>query len=149
MISRTNGNRNWSLIRHTEEKCRILARDRADDNVDFRCDDAADDAGDLVSTSFARDVINESRKDELTVGKKLVDEGDLVADDIIVDMVHQALCASGHRQLRNLQVRSVSGRITLSGRVATYHQKQLAQTVTRSVTGVRGIDNDVNVISPS
>ena len=77
-----------------------------------------------------------------------VDEKRPVTDDLIVDLVHQALYASGYGQLRRLQAYCDHGRVTLQGRLPTYHLKQVAQSLIDSVPGVRDIDNDVSVFSP-
>jgi osmotically-inducible protein OsmY len=79
----------------------------------------------------------------------LVADDDLVMRDaVIVDKVHEALLATGYGQLRKLQIDCVNSCVRLRGHLSTYYLKQIAQSVTRSVAGVRNIENDVDVVSP-
>jgi hypothetical protein len=146
MISRRNANRNTSLITRIEEKCHALVSHRVDDNVDFR---RACVEGKLALIPVAFDLIHESPKAGLTERKRsAADDDHMMRDDIMVEMVYQALNDTSYGQLRKLQVCCVKGRITLTGCLPTYYLKQLAQSVTRSVTGVLKIENDVEVVSP-
>jgi len=67
-------------------------------------------------------------------------------DGQVLDQVMQALRESGFEQLRRIQAYCDHGRITLQGRIATYYLKQVAQEVVRTVTDVRDIDNDLQVV---
>jgi osmotically-inducible protein OsmY len=66
-------------------------------------------------------------------------------DRLIVDNVQRALRASGYGQLLKLKAFCEHGRVTLQGCVPTYYLKQVAQSVLRSIDGIRDIDNDVKV----
>ena len=49
---------------------------------------------------------------------------------------------------REITVRFNDGKLTLQGRVPTFHLKQILQTLLRGVDGVDSIDNQVDVVSP-
>ncbi len=52
---------------------------------------------------------------------------------------------SGYRALRGLVCEFHDGVLTLRGKVATFHLKQVAQTLVRSVAKVTRVDNRVSV----
>lgn len=64
----------------------------------------------------------------------------------LIEAVAQALGATGHAELRKLDIEICEGVVVLWGRVTTYHQKQLAQATAQKVEGVRGIANGLEVI---
>lgn len=69
----------------------------------------------------------------------------MVSDHSVVDLAKAALSGCGYSQFRQLQVYCENGRVTLQGRLPTYYLKQVAQTSIQSITGVRGVDNDIRV----
>lgn len=145
MIMRTNDTRNWSLLRNMEEKRHVLAACPGDDHVGFRQSGLAKET---ASSRVTYDFGDESTDDELQDGEtSAVDEVLPTADEVLLALVYQALNSTGYQQLRNLHAYSHSGRVTLQGCLPTYYLKQVAQTVIRSVAGVRDIDNDVKVVS--
>lgn len=145
MIMRRDDTRDWSLIRNIEEERHALAPPSCDELVGFRDSHLAKE---LVSFPFSPGLRDDSTNDELSDSKtSAVDVVFATADEVLVALVYQALNSSGYPQLRNLQAYCHSGRVTLQGRLPTYFLKQVAQTVIRSVIGVRDIDNDVKVVS--
>ena len=77
------------------------------------------------------------------------DDGDgAITDDQILDAAYYALNGCGYGQLRTVIVDCNDGRITLRGRVPTYYLKQVAQTAVHRVDGIRGIDNNLQVVTP-
>lgn len=68
-------------------------------------------------------------------------------DHRIVDAAYRAFRASGYGQLLGLSVYCDDGRVTLQGRLPTFYLKQVAQSVLRSIDGIRDIDNDIKVQS--
>ena len=71
----------------------------------------------------------------------------VLTDKVILGLIHEALKTSGFQQMRYLQVYCHRGRVTLQGSLPSCFLKQTAQTIVRSVAGVRDIDNDVRVVS--
>jgi hypothetical protein len=65
--------------------------------------------------------------------------------DCLCDMVQERLHASGYLFLRRLSCEVVDGVVTVSGRVPTFHLKQVAQEVLMSIGSVRGVQNLVQV----
>ncbi len=57
--------------------------------------------------------------------------------------VDRALCATGHLELRQLQISVDQGCVTLRGCVRTYYLKQLAQAATMAVTRAESVDNQI------
>lgn len=67
-------------------------------------------------------------------------------DGVSVEAVERALCATGYPAFRDIQIEIERGVVVLSGRVPTYHQKQVAQATAQRVEGVRGIANGIEVV---
>lgn len=67
------------------------------------------------------------------------------ADDRLRDDVLRALRRSGYSSLWNLTVSVHSGHVCLSGRVPTWHQRQVAQTAAMSVKGVERVESSLRV----
>ncbi len=68
------------------------------------------------------------------------------SDRHLVEIVAQSLRETGYPALRSLGISAVAGRIILTGRVPTYHQKQMAQSIVRRLQQVRAITNDLEVV---
>lgn len=66
-------------------------------------------------------------------------------DQCLKARIERKLAATGHRCLGAVGVGVRGRRVTLRGHVPTYHLKQIAQAVTRSVPGVRGLHNEMTV----
>lgn len=66
---------------------------------------------------------------------------------VLVQIAAQSLRTTGYAALRNLTIGVVAGRIVLSGRVRTYYQKQLAQSIVQRLQPAGGITNDIEVRS--
>lgn len=67
------------------------------------------------------------------------------SDRHLAEAVAQSLRETGYPALRSLGICAVAGRIILTGRVPTYHQKQMAQSIVRRLHQVRGITNEIEV----
>lgn len=63
----------------------------------------------------------------------------------VAERAQQALAESPIYALRELRVDQAENTLTLSGRVATYYQKQLAQEVVRSVADGVTLFNRIDV----
>lgn len=63
-------------------------------------------------------------------------------------LVHESLIASHMLVLRTLRVHAENGVVTLSGRVRTYYEKQLAHACARRTKGVTSVIDAVSVVSP-
>jgi osmotically-inducible protein OsmY len=59
--------------------------------------------------------------------------------------VARAIAHTGRFQSHPLDVSSHDGIVTIRGRVATYYQKQIAQTAALAVVGVGRLRNEVEV----
>lgn len=57
----------------------------------------------------------------------------------------QALRKTGYPVLRNIEIHVCEGLLILKGQVPTYHMKQVAQSVAKTIDGVEGIENQVIV----
>lgn len=66
-------------------------------------------------------------------------------DAALLDAVAHALRRTGYSPLRDVQVECERGRVVLSGRVPSYHLKQMAQTVALEIAGVLRLQNDIDV----
>ena len=69
------------------------------------------------------------------------------SDLALIEAIGQSLRATGYPALRNLGIDIVGGQVVLTGRVPSYHQKQLAQATVRHFNQVRGITNSIEVFS--
>lgn len=65
----------------------------------------------------------------------------------LADAVRLALSAAGYTALREVQVEVERGTAVLWGRVPSYHQKQVAQTIAQAVRGIRSVANGIEVDS--
>lgn len=63
------------------------------------------------------------------------------------DIVQSKLARSPHVAGRNLRAELIQGEVVLTGTVATYYQKQMAQESVRTIDGVMSIRNELEVIS--
>jgi len=63
----------------------------------------------------------------------------------VAEQIARRIVATGRFAPRQLDVSSIKGVVTLQGRVSSYYQKQVAQTVAMSVEGVRRLENRVEV----
>ena len=71
-----------------------------------------------------------------------------ITDDLyLCQRVREALRCAGYRALERVQVWSSQGHVSLRGEVPTYHLKQVAQTASGGVAGVRSVSNDLVVWS--
>lgn len=64
------------------------------------------------------------------------------------ERIDQALRVTGYLPLRDVGVIVAEGLIILRGRLPSYHLKQVALEVVRSVPGVSEVHDDLKVISP-
>jgi osmotically-inducible protein OsmY len=68
------------------------------------------------------------------------------AEDLCLAVhVERALCATGYGSLRGIAVTVHARLVILGGRVPSYYLKQLAQTTSLAVPGVRQVRNDLDV----
>lgn len=63
----------------------------------------------------------------------------------LAQRVQAALRATGYGPLRDIEVTVHARRVTLAGRVVSYHLKQVAQETTLAVPGVLQLRNDLAV----
>jgi hypothetical protein len=63
----------------------------------------------------------------------------------VAEMAQAALRGSAYFELRELSCDFSGGRLTLTGRVPSYHLKQVAQAAVARVPGVVEIDNHLEV----
>lgn len=63
----------------------------------------------------------------------------------LADEVRRVLRATGYGPLEDVQVVTDGNRTILCGKVETYFLKQLAGAVVSTVTGVRSIENSIEV----
>jgi osmotically-inducible protein OsmY len=67
----------------------------------------------------------------------------------LAERIERALRATGYAPLRGIEV-TVQGRmVLLSGRVPSYHLKQLAQATALALAGAQHVRNDLEVGRPS
>ena len=60
-------------------------------------------------------------------------------------LVEGALVANPYLSRRQLRFETAEGRVVLSGTVASYFQKQMAQEIVRRIDGVREVENCLEV----
>lgn len=60
--------------------------------------------------------------------------------------VQRALRCSSHCGLHSLRCNCVKGHVTLSGEVASYYLKQIAQTIVGRLASVSSVDNQLRVV---
>jgi osmotically-inducible protein OsmY len=66
-------------------------------------------------------------------------------DQKLYKAVMRHLQASGYLQLRRLRCEVADGMVTLSGRVPSFHLKQVAQAAVLRIAAVRKVENLVQV----
>jgi CheY-like chemotaxis protein len=69
-------------------------------------------------------------------------------DSHLAARVDRALRATGYGRLREIEVRVQARLVVLTGRVPSYHLKQVAQTTALTVPGVQAVRNDLDVGRP-
>lgn len=73
-------------------------------------------------------------------------DGPTAADHELEKRVASFLAMTHVPGLRHLGIKAREGKVTLSGRVQTYYEKQLCNQCCRRVAGVRELVNAVDVI---
>lgn len=68
------------------------------------------------------------------------------ADEALCHDVHWALVSSGYPQLERVTITAHEGFVLLRGRVTTYYEKQLAQSIAMQTDGVGSLKNEIEVI---
>jgi osmotically-inducible protein OsmY len=86
---------------------------------------------------------SEANKDVRQTGEQLLTQ--CLEDLHLAERVQRALCALGHRHLREIQVTAHARLVILKGRVPSYYLKQLAQDTALAVPGAHQIRNDLEV----
>ena len=64
------------------------------------------------------------------------------------EAVQETLSSSAYLPLRRLTVTAEDGVVTLHGKVPSFYLKQLAQSLLKSISAIREIKNQVNVVVP-
>jgi osmotically-inducible protein OsmY len=67
-------------------------------------------------------------------------------DSTQMERVVLALHASGYSDLRGIEITVRDRAVVLTGRVRSFHMKQMAQTIARPVTGILALCNELEVI---
>jgi len=70
-----------------------------------------------------------------------------IADHNLRELAQHALAGNPYFAGRRLRVEQLGSEIILKGVVSTYYQKQLAQESVRTVDGIEGIRNEIEVMS--
>lgn len=73
--------------------------------------------------------------------------GDALSIDSLHLEVERALRGSSHCGLRKVRCKCANGTVTLSGEVASFYLKAIAQTIVGRITRVSNIDNQLHVAS--
>jgi len=68
------------------------------------------------------------------------------SDDALSERIREALACSGYDSLRAITVGVRDGMVSLSGSVASWYLRQVAQEVAMAITGPGRITNDLNVV---
>lgn len=63
--------------------------------------------------------------------------------------IHNFLESRHYPGLRNLLIAVCGGQVVISGRVQSFHEKQLATNCAQRVAGVLQVINDVHVVPPA
>jgi osmotically-inducible protein OsmY len=84
-----------------------------------------------------------------THAKSSAGEGQVSAseEDTLSRDVQQALRCSSHVGLRAVRCTSAGGHVTLTGDVASYYLKQIAQTIVGRVKNVESVNNQLVVVT--
>lgn len=90
----------------------------------------------------AAHLVDEPSRESLDADEILV-----MTDEVVLCMVRLTLHSSIYKELRHLKADCEGGCVTLQGDLPTYYLKQVAQSVIRTLAGVRDIDNNVNVVN--
>jgi osmotically-inducible protein OsmY len=69
----------------------------------------------------------------------------VLQDGALVEEVARAISSSGHIPEGHVEVSSADGAVKLRGRVGSYYQKQIAQTLALNVIGRRRLVNEIEV----
>lgn len=69
----------------------------------------------------------------------------VVLDEALAMEIRQALHGTGYPALRDIEVEIVTGVVVLWGRVSSYYQKQLAQSVAQRVAASCRVANGLDV----
>jgi osmotically-inducible protein OsmY len=67
----------------------------------------------------------------------------------LAESVERALCATGRRPLRSVEITVHARLVTLGGRVRNFHLKQVAQAAAQGVAGIRQVRNNIEVVGQS
>jgi osmotically-inducible protein OsmY len=70
-----------------------------------------------------------------------------ISDAALTGAIGQSLRATGYPALRNVEIGVSEGEVVLTGRVPSYHLKQLAQATAQQFLQVRGITNSIEVVN--
>ena len=68
-----------------------------------------------------------------------------IAEQRLQERIQEALSSSPYLPGKRVFCRTDRGQVTLSGKVSTYFQKQMAQESVRRLDGVQGIENLLEV----
>src|SRR4029077_4457798 len=71
--------------------------------------------------------------------------GGVMDDTAITTKVKSAFAADPDVSALRVSVKTVDGRVNLTGQVKTMHEKQKAEQVARGVSGVTSVNNDLTV----
>jgi osmotically-inducible protein OsmY len=90
----------------------------------------------------------DEQKDALPHAAPLLMLSQRIIELDLADRVERALRATGYGPLRDVQVTADAWRVALEGRVPSYYLKQVAQATALSVSGVREVRNNLQVVLP-
>lgn len=66
--------------------------------------------------------------------------------DTLHERVGRALHDNPHLLGKRVELQTAHGRVTLSGAVSTFFQKQMAQETVKRIDGVESVDNQLEVL---
>ena len=66
-------------------------------------------------------------------------------NDQLAQRVRHALNGAGYSQLTCIRCAAHSSKVVLTGELQSYYHSQLAQTIAAQISGVRGVDNQIQV----
>lgn len=67
------------------------------------------------------------------------------ADETLAEAVRSNLGSTGYHQLQRIDINVENGHVKLSGRVARYYLRQLAQQAAMSTDGVASVGSEIEV----
>jgi hyperosmotically inducible protein len=107
------------------------------------------DAGKQAATSVARSVkgVKEVRNN-LVIGEGRESVGAVVDDSVITAKVKTELIADPQTKAGQINVTTENGVVQLAGFVDSAAEKSKAETIARSVSGVRSVRNELDVKQP-